>query len=328
MTELDSKAGGSTREVFISYSRRDKDNPRLLELEKRLEAAGIEVFKDTESIRGGTKWREQIGLGIQRCDMFLLVASKHSFQSDAVGDELTAAEHYKKPCLVIYLDPVEIPPALVVMLSKWQAYRLHGDDDEEVEEAYQDILESLQPAQPVASRPAPAEAPGAPRRKLPLVYLIPAVVIVALTAAFGRGMLATVLASFEKPEKSIVEVMIPPPYHSRSAVLVIEEEYLDESVIRTYMKAEGKKTVKLEPLVMEEEGSGSTLTKDGAELRLSPDAHYRIVLYGIDPQDMADRCNRDNWGARYAHWEIDPATSGDFLEARESGIGLVDDINY
>lgn len=91
-----------TCDVFVSYSRHDQN--RVRPWVSRLQAGGLEVFFDTESLVGGVEWREAIVEAIAACKLVIFIASKTAFESDYVPKELALAEQNKKGILPIFLD--------------------------------------------------------------------------------------------------------------------------------------------------------------------------------------------------------------------------------
>ena len=76
--------------VFISYSRRDTEVVK--QIVAQLEAAGIQVWFDTEDIKAGKQWRKQIVEGIDTADAFILHMSPDSMASENVMKEVNLAE--------------------------------------------------------------------------------------------------------------------------------------------------------------------------------------------------------------------------------------------
>jgi len=125
-------------EVFISYSR---TNSKWVEaFQDKLHERAVTVFRDTEDLRAGKSWREQLVSAIRQCRVFVLVASERSFDSKNVGTELSIAEAEGKPILPIYLEPLTLPDTI--------AYQLGGGDIQHVKafggnEWFDEILRAL-----------------------------------------------------------------------------------------------------------------------------------------------------------------------------------------
>ena len=102
-------------QIFISYSRRDNDFVDRLVTE--LEARGVDVWVDTGEILAGEAWRRTIVEAIRSCQVFVILISPKSVQSENVTKELTLAEQYDKSVLPIVIQDVEIPPSLDYQLA-------------------------------------------------------------------------------------------------------------------------------------------------------------------------------------------------------------------
>jgi hypothetical protein len=95
--------------VFLSYSRRD--GKVATEVVARLEGAGHEVWRDVESIAGGSAWRASIERGIRSTDAFILLMSPSVARSPRYpGEELDFARSADKPIIPVYLKAVATLP--------------------------------------------------------------------------------------------------------------------------------------------------------------------------------------------------------------------------
>jgi hypothetical protein len=118
-------------EIFLSYSRRDSD--RVVSLVEKLRLAGFKVWIDQSGIDGATIWAKEITDAIQQTKVFILVASANSLASDHVNREASLAMSEKKPILPIYLEPVDMPPAIRYYLAGIQQINLYnGNTDEKL----------------------------------------------------------------------------------------------------------------------------------------------------------------------------------------------------
>lgn len=93
-------------DVFISYSSADHDE--ALALAGRLRAAGYSVWIDESAIGAASKWTKEIVLGIEECNVFILLISKHSFASHNVIKELSLASEANKSIVPVDLEAVEL----------------------------------------------------------------------------------------------------------------------------------------------------------------------------------------------------------------------------
>lgn len=94
-------------DVFISYSRQDKD--AVDKIQKSLERKGIDVWIDQEDIGTGSRWDLQIEAGIQKSKKVLVILSKHSIASSNVSDEWSFALEKEKHLIPVLLEECDVP---------------------------------------------------------------------------------------------------------------------------------------------------------------------------------------------------------------------------
>jgi adenylate cyclase len=159
-------------EVFVSYSRSDKD--RVLEVTAKLRAAGVSVWVDQTGIDGATMWGEQIVNALEGAKVLLLMVTESAVHSQNVAKEVVLISERKGHILPVHLEPTQIPPALKYQLAGIQHIEHFAGGD--AGEGLKAILRSLErigvkiappaeakkPSPPVAeARPAPAANAGA-----------------------------------------------------------------------------------------------------------------------------------------------------------------------
>ncbi len=114
------------RQVFISYSRTDRDACIVLRL--ALEKAGLSVFQDEAAIRAGDRWVTRLEEALQNCSAFVVLIGRDGIQR-WVGAEVQAAllrhlsPHSEAGRLAIFpilLDDAK-PDALTPLLKLFQA---------------------------------------------------------------------------------------------------------------------------------------------------------------------------------------------------------------
>jgi len=105
--------------VFISYSRREA--PFVDVLLDALEDEGLRVWLDYHSLVPGRPWLDQIFEGIRQADVFLLIVSKASMSSPAVGLEYKQALERKKRIILIIFEATNLPASL--QASEWIDFR-------------------------------------------------------------------------------------------------------------------------------------------------------------------------------------------------------------
>jgi hypothetical protein len=102
--------GDRVSRIFISYSRQDASD--VDPLAKSLEAAGHEVWIDRSAIQAGARWQAEIVSGIERADVFLILLTPASIQSENVEREVGLAYVRNRAILPVLVHPVEVPPRL------------------------------------------------------------------------------------------------------------------------------------------------------------------------------------------------------------------------
>ena len=150
-------------EVFVSYSRNDKD--RVLELAGKLRAAGVSLWLDTSGIDGATLWGEQIVHALESAKVLLLMITKSAVQSDNVAKEVVLVSERKGHILPVHLEPTQIPSTLKYQLAGIQ--HVEYFDPAESDQNLKAILRSLArigvkiaPPPQEAKTATPAVSPG------------------------------------------------------------------------------------------------------------------------------------------------------------------------
>jgi len=127
-------------EVFVSYSRNDKD--RVLELSGKLRAAGVSLWLDTSGIDGATLWGEQIVNALESAKVLLLMLSESAVRSDNVAKEVMLVSERKGHILPVHLEPTPIPSSLKYQLAGIQ--HVEYFDPAHADEGLRAILRSLE----------------------------------------------------------------------------------------------------------------------------------------------------------------------------------------
>jgi hypothetical protein len=87
--------------TFISYSHRDADYAN--QLTENLRASGFNVWIDTR-LNYGSQWPRELQTQLDTCDVFILIMSAHSFESDWVQNELIRAKRKSKLIFPLLLE--------------------------------------------------------------------------------------------------------------------------------------------------------------------------------------------------------------------------------
>ena len=97
----------SSNHVFFSYSRDDSEF--VLDLAKKLRAAGRNVWLDQLDIETGERWDSSIEKALEKADVLLVVLSKTSVDSNNVMDEVSFALEEGKRILPVLYEDCDIP---------------------------------------------------------------------------------------------------------------------------------------------------------------------------------------------------------------------------
>jgi TolB-like protein/Flp pilus assembly protein TadD len=144
-------------EVFISYSREDKD--RVLDLAAQLRNAGVSIWIDQGGIDGAALWGEAIVNALDSAKVLLLMVSESAVRSHNVAKEVVLASERKGHILPVLLEPTVIPPSLKYPLAGIQQIEyFHGDPGQNLES----IVRSLQKLGVEVAPPQPAGATAEP----------------------------------------------------------------------------------------------------------------------------------------------------------------------
>jgi len=115
-------------DVFISYSREDKD--RVLDLAAKLRGAGVSLWIDQGGIDGATLWGEEIVKALENAKVLLLVVTESAVRSHNVAKEVVLASERKGHILPVHLEPTQIPSSLRYPLAGIQHIEyFQGDAD-------------------------------------------------------------------------------------------------------------------------------------------------------------------------------------------------------
>jgi hypothetical protein len=94
-----------TKEIFISYSRRDQEFVTRLASDLDAQVAG--VWFDQSSIQLGEKWHDEIMEGIRDCKAFILVLSPDAMESRYVREEVNKALELGKTIFPVIYRPTK-----------------------------------------------------------------------------------------------------------------------------------------------------------------------------------------------------------------------------
>jgi TolB-like protein/Flp pilus assembly protein TadD len=144
-----------TADVFVSYSREDKD--KVLAVIGELKHAGVSVWIDQGGIDAATNWGEEIVNAIENCKVLLLMISEVSVTSQNVMREVMLVSEKKKHILPVHLTPTTIPATLKYPLAGIQHVEYFRGDPQEnlktIVRSLERIGVTTKPTEPVAATP-------------------------------------------------------------------------------------------------------------------------------------------------------------------------------
>src|SRR5215207_1159449 len=94
-----------SKEIFISYSRRDQEFVTRLASDLDAQVAG--VWFDQSTIQLGQNWHDEIMEGIRACKAFILVLSPDALESRYVREELNKALELGKTIFPVIYRPAK-----------------------------------------------------------------------------------------------------------------------------------------------------------------------------------------------------------------------------
>ncbi|HNT74877.1 MAG TPA: AAA-like domain-containing protein [Anaerolineae bacterium] len=148
------KVGRQPARVFICYRRyTEPDQPLAYNLYEQLETKGCEVFLDL-TMRVGEEWLESIDRHIKESDLFILLLSEHSINSEMVRAEVQRAYEHRKSKGIPSILPIRIqyegilPYAIQAFIGSLQYITWNGTlDTNRVLSQILAILEGYSPVQ-------------------------------------------------------------------------------------------------------------------------------------------------------------------------------------
>ena len=113
-----------TKEIFISYSRRDQEFVTRLASDLNAQVAG--VWFDQSTIELGQKWHDEIMEGIRECKAFILVLSPDSMESKYVNEEVSKALELGKTIFPVIYRPAKWSGQFESIISEVQTLDLRS----------------------------------------------------------------------------------------------------------------------------------------------------------------------------------------------------------
>lgn len=184
-----------TKDIFISYSRRDHEFVTHLASDLHAQVAG--VWFDQSTIQPGQKWHDEIMEGIDECKAFILVLSPDAAESKYVLEEVKKALELGKTIFPILYRPAQWTDEFETLVNEIQTLDLRSGSYTDNFHKLVDGLVEAGAAKATAERPFLRQATNTPLslvfNKIPgwafawsmgwLVFWIVAVVILFIGSA-------------------------------------------------------------------------------------------------------------------------------------------------
>lgn len=138
------------RKTFLSYSRVNKDF--AIKLARELKSEGFDIWLDQLDIPAGSRWDREIEKALRECEIFMVILTPASIESENVLDEIGFAMDGKKRLLPVLLEKCEIP----FRLKRIQYIDFTNKEFNDGVESAKDLLRSLM-AQPTLPKVALSE---------------------------------------------------------------------------------------------------------------------------------------------------------------------------
>jgi len=185
-----------TGQIFISYSRVDTEF--VTRLINDLTRQGLNIWMDQRNIGAGQRWDSVIQDALEACDLFMIVLSPHSVESENVLDELSFAINSNKRIIPILLQNCEIP----YRIARIQFVNFTRDYQTGFQHLISEITQKS-PQRPITAK----KQPGKSRSVLWLVGIA-----VGLLCCFALGVGMYMVLPYYFPT-DIPKVITITPYH-------------------------------------------------------------------------------------------------------------------
>jgi len=99
------------KKIFISYSRKDLDF--VDKFAEDLQQAGYDVWYDLTDLEGGDHWADELQAAIDESDVYVLVISPNSVDSEWVEKEFIYADSKDKRIVPVFYEQTDLPLWLI-----------------------------------------------------------------------------------------------------------------------------------------------------------------------------------------------------------------------
>jgi formylglycine-generating enzyme required for sulfatase activity len=137
------------RRTFLSYSRANKDF--ALKLARELKAEGLPVWLDQLDIPAGARWDREVEKALKESEVFMIILTPASTNSENVLDEIGYAIDNGKRILPVLLENCEVP----LRLRRFQYVDFTSKSFDEGVQSAKELLEHI-----IAQLPSPPEGPA------------------------------------------------------------------------------------------------------------------------------------------------------------------------
>ncbi|MBK9925749.1 MAG: TIR domain-containing protein [Anaerolineales bacterium] len=123
--------------TFLSYSRANKDF--AIRLAKELKSEGFSVWLDQLDIPAGSRWDREVEKALKECEIFMIILTSASVDSENVLDEIGYAIDTGKRFLPVLLEKCDVP----FRLRRFQYVDFTNKNFDDGVESAKDLLRNL-----------------------------------------------------------------------------------------------------------------------------------------------------------------------------------------
>ena len=193
-----------------------------------LKECGFHIWYD-EGIEAGTEWRGEIARAIENASIFLYFVTASSTASDNCRNEVNFAADAKITIVTIFLEDIELPGGMKLILADRQAVLKHQLRDEEYRRKLQEALANLQDSDAAVNPASPA-----PRVRTSVVRRV---MSITLSVIAILGLTAGGLYYYWQPAEASIAVL---PYRSTTSdeQSIVITEGLNEELFNQMAQSE------------------------------------------------------------------------------------------
>ena len=129
------------KKIFISYSRKDLDF--VEKLAEDIQQAGYDVWYDLTDLEGGDHWADELQAAIDESDVYMLVISPRSVDSEWVEKEFIYADSKDKKIVPVLHEQTDLPLWLINIHYVDIQGRKYNENFQQILEAFDDDEEPV-----------------------------------------------------------------------------------------------------------------------------------------------------------------------------------------